>query len=304
MLNDTPDRSTESRTSPVPALAVRSLAREVVLRLSRSIGDLPPGFAEAAEGDEVARLCAALTGPDGDAGVALARAALDTGMSFDDLCESRLAPAARRLGTLWETDQLSFADVSIAASRIFGILRTLAHRPVSRADAPFAVFAAPPGEEHALGVSMAAERARGAGWEVMLLVGIAHDPLVARIADAAPDVIGLTLSSRRSLLPLTRLVVALRIAAPASPIVVCGPGVAEISQPHRGCRCHVGRLRRGDGRARAVRPDHGLTPRPGRAPEDRRAGQTSHIARVRSSARSVRSQEKPPSASGARPKWP
>jgi MerR family transcriptional regulator, light-induced transcriptional regulator len=227
----TPDRTTAFHGTPAPSgVAVRSLAREVVLRLSRSLGDPLPGAA-GADDAEVARLCWALTGPDNEAGVALARAALESGLSFDELCELRLAPAARRLGTLWEDDVLSFADVSIAASRLFGILRTLAHRPVSRLDARFAVFAAPPGEEHALGVSMAAERARGAGWEVMLLVGLGHDALVARIADAAPDVIGLTLSSRRSLLPLTRVVIALRIAAPASPIVVCGPGVAEISEP-------------------------------------------------------------------------
>jgi methylmalonyl-CoA mutase cobalamin-binding subunit len=128
-------------------------------------------------------------------------------------------------------DEVSFADVSLAANRLFGVLRSLAHRPAPRADAPFTVFAAPPGEEHVLGISMAAERARGAGWEVALLVGLRHEALVARIAAMAPDAIGLTLASERALLPLTRLVVALRVAAPASPIVVCGPGVAHVTAP-------------------------------------------------------------------------
>lgn len=205
---------------------MRSLAQEVVERLSRirADGHPPP------PPDQVDLLCAALTGPDPDAADRLGRQALADGLSFDAICETRLAPAARRLGTMWETDKLSFAEVALAANRLFGLLRSLAHRPVPRTDAPFAVFAAPPGESHLLGVSMAAERARGMGWEVALHVGLGHDALVDRIAAADPDVIGLSLSGARTVLPLTRLVVALRVVLPTAPIVVSGPGVSAIGE--------------------------------------------------------------------------
>jgi methanogenic corrinoid protein MtbC1 len=218
------------RTGIPSGSAVRSLAREVVDRLSRArAGDGSPESGDVSR--DVRLLCAALTGPDEDRALRLAREALEAEVSFDALCETRLAPAARHLGHLWEEDALSFADVALAANRLFGILRALAHRPVPRTDAPFAVFAAVPGEEHVLGVTMAAERARGAGWEVALLIGLAHDALVTRIADLAPDAIGLSLSGPRSLLPLTRLVVGLRVAVPTAPIVVSGPGVASIREP-------------------------------------------------------------------------
>jgi methanogenic corrinoid protein MtbC1 len=211
--------------------AVRSLAREVVERLSRAhASDPPPGNSDTVA-REVMLFCAALTGPDEERALTLAQEALEAEMSFDRLCETRLAPAARYLGHLWEEDALSFADVSVAANRLFGILRALAHRPVPATDAPFAAFAAVPGEEHVIGVTMAAERARGAGWEVALLVGLGHDAIVERISNLSPDAIGLSLSGPRTLLPLTRLVVALRIAAPAAPIVVSGPGVAMIGEP-------------------------------------------------------------------------
>jgi methanogenic corrinoid protein MtbC1 len=224
------DRQDAFRAAGAPSgAAVRSLAREVVERLSRAhAGQLSP---EAAEAEEAVLFCAALTGHDPDLAERLAREALAAGLSFDALCETRFAPAARRLGTLWEADALSFAEVTLAANRIFGLLRALAHRPAPRADSPFAVFAAPPGEAHVLGVTMAAERARGLGWEVLLVVGSDHDTTVARIAQAAPDVIGLSLSGPRSLLPLTRLAVALRVTVPASPIVLCGPGVAVVQEP-------------------------------------------------------------------------
>ncbi len=225
-------RDNQSATTTRPAgapsdAAVRSLAQEVVERLSRAHaeGHPPP------PPDDVALLCAALTGPDPDAALRLGRQALAEGLTFDAICETRLAPAARRLGTMWETDKLSFAEVTLAANRLFGLLRALAQRPVPRTDAPFAVFAAPPGESHLLGVSMAAERARGLGWEVALHVGLDHDTLVDRIAASAPDVIGLSLSGPRSVLPLSRLVVALRVVLPAAPIVVSGPGVAALGAP-------------------------------------------------------------------------
>lgn len=218
------------RQEGLPAdAAVQSLAREVVKRLSRNAFTDALGAADAAA--EVARYCDALLGADADEATALARDALAGGMSFDALCELRLAPAARRLGTLWEEDRLSFAEVALAANRLFSILRSLAHRPTPKADTRFAVFTVPPGEEHVLGVTMAAERARGAGWDVALILGLPHDGLVARIAEAAPDVIGMSLSSPRGVLPLTRLVVALRVAAPASPIVVSGPGVSQLRDP-------------------------------------------------------------------------
>jgi methanogenic corrinoid protein MtbC1 len=229
--SDPSDKSAAVRAGVPSGMAVRSLAREVVERLSRAHAMEPPPDEPDAVPREVMLLCAALTGPDEERALKLARDALEAEMSFDRLCETRLAPAARYLGHLWEEDALSFTDVSLAANRLFGILRTLAHRPLARTDAPFAVFAAVPGEEHVLGVTMAAERARGAGWEVALLIGLSHDALVTRIADLAPDVIGLSLSGPRSVLPLTRLVVALRVAVPTAPIVVSGPGVESIGEP-------------------------------------------------------------------------
>lgn len=222
---------TEGSAATPSDRAVLSLAREVVLRLSRNAASRGALSPEAIEDAAVVRYCTALTSSDGTYAAGLAREDLDGGMSFDQLCETRLAPAARRLGVLWEQDELSFAEVTLACNRLFSVLRTLAQRPPPAADTPFAIFAAVPGEEHVLGVSMAAERARGAGWEVTLCLGLPHDRLVEKIAAAAPDVIGLSLTSDRMLLPLMRLIVSLRIEAPLSPIVVCGPGVAELTEP-------------------------------------------------------------------------
>jgi len=207
--------------------AVRFLAKEVVARLARRGGgpvdDLPQDA-----GNGVDAFCTALLDPEQSRSLDLARRAVRDGIEFDRLCETRLAPAARRLGEMWEEDQLSFAEVTLAASRLFFILRALSPRPQPAADARSAVFSAPPGDEHLLGVTMAAERARAAGWHVDLVVGESHDEIIRRVAAAQPDVVGLAAGSARTLTALSRLVVALRVSVPHVPLVICGSDAGRI----------------------------------------------------------------------------
>jgi hypothetical protein len=74
-------RNEASRVGGAPSdAAVRSLAREVVERLSRAhSGQLAP---DAAEADKVAVFCDALTGHDPDLAERLAREALSVGVTF------------------------------------------------------------------------------------------------------------------------------------------------------------------------------------------------------------------------------
>lgn len=203
--------------------AVQSLANEVVARLANRGHE--SAEREAADlAQRIEALCKALLANEADAASTLAEEALQGGMDFDGLCETLLAPAARHLGELWEADRLSFAEVTLAANRLFYVLRCLAPRRQTGFDAVAAVFATPPDEEHVLGVTMAAERARALGWHVELVVGQPHDSIVDRIVQARPDVIGLSLGSERSTLAISKLVVALRVAVPDVPVIVCGSG--------------------------------------------------------------------------------
>jgi methanogenic corrinoid protein MtbC1 len=91
----------------------------------------------------------------------------------EDVCLDHLAPAARCLGEWWETDRLPFTDVTMATARIQSMLRRM---PTGRGHiAAFAgngaVFCAVPGEQHTLGVMMAADLFRRNGWDVGLLLG-------------------------------------------------------------------------------------------------------------------------------------
>lgn len=93
-----------------------------------------------------------------------------------------------------------------------------------------ALFATVPGEDHAIGITIAADLFRDAGWEIDLQIATDHDGLIAHIERTRPSIIGLSLSTERRLEDLVRLVVALRIVMPD---VVIGVAPAAPIDPGR-----------------------------------------------------------------------
>jgi hypothetical protein len=79
-----------------------------------------------------------------------------------------------------------------------------------------------PGEDHTLGITMAADMARDHGWHVQLLVGHSHEELAQVLTRRVTPVIGLSASTKQSLPALIKLMVALRISNPFTKIMICG----------------------------------------------------------------------------------
>jgi len=143
-----------------------------------------------------------------------------------------LATAARMLGEKWESDELSFAQVTIGTVRIFAIMRSMRH--LFEPDVPVlektAIFAAVPGEDHTLGVQMAADLFRKDGWEIELKLGLDQDQLVEEIENSPSRIVGLSFGGDRSIDALSRLVVALQICRPQVKVFVCGSSI-EAAMP-------------------------------------------------------------------------
>lgn len=215
--------------------AVAVLAREALARLagrSRDAVWLPPSEAE------IDRLCRALISADPDAADHLVQRFRDGGMPAEGISLGQLATAVRRLGTWWEEDLVSSALVTLGCSRVHRILHAL-DEPTSDLAASIpdhggaALFASVPGEQHTLGVTMAAQAFRRRGWAIGLLVGHTHEELVDRFIGQRPGIIGLSASGTRALPGLARLVDAIQEACPRARIMICGqlvtnaPEVAE-----------------------------------------------------------------------------
>ncbi|AZL58061.1 cobalamin-binding protein [Tabrizicola piscis] len=218
------------RGETLSVTALRVLAREVILRVSRSEAPVAlhndhPGSAA------IELLCDALLSRDDTAAADLVQSARLDGMSADTIYHVYLAEAARRLGQRWDRDEATAAEVILGAGRIYAILRDLrtvflAQRLVAPPGAE-AIFASVPGEVHGIGATIAADTMRRRGWDISLRLGLGHDALVEEIARLQPTMLGLSASLPSMTFATARLIVALRIRCPHIWILVAGQIVAH-----------------------------------------------------------------------------
>ena len=182
---------------------------------------------------DVDALVELLLADDVEGAEALVGALLETGMTGSLICEGLLAPAARRLGALWDEDR---CDVTAVIQGLWRI-QTLVH--VSGADDPPAwsgghpvgriLVAAVPGCTHLLGAVLVAATFRHAGWRVDFEIGVDAGRLCAAVGGAAFDVIALCAGAERDLEQAPGLIAALRLAShkPSVRIMIGGPVLAH-----------------------------------------------------------------------------
>ncbi|MEL6362821.1 MAG: cobalamin-dependent protein [Pseudomonadota bacterium] len=145
-----------------------------------------------------------------------------------------IGAAARRLGEGWDDDRLTFVDVTIGTGHLYALLRAMQVEDVRQLSfaqpQKHALFATVPNECHSVGVTIAANVFREAGWQVDLEVGLDHETLVEQVNRRTPNVIGLTLSTNERLEDLARVIVAIRINAPTAIIGIGQGGEVETDQ--------------------------------------------------------------------------
>ena len=210
---------------------LRDLARSVINRAASLTASREAPVAYVAPPDRLEAFCACLLADDPEAGLALIRQERADGLAARDVYFGYISAAAQRLGTLWEEDALSFSQVTSATGYLYALMRALrpAHRDASpgSANRKHAFFATVPGEDHGLGVSMAADLFRRMGWEIELELGRGHNELIDRIATVQPEIVGLSLSTENRLPSLTQLCVSIRLSVPTALIAVAGSGAAN-----------------------------------------------------------------------------
>lgn len=212
-----------------PPEAVGVLVTEIMQRLAK-FGPQEPGLdAPAIDADGIAAFCDLLIQPDPADALRFVSDRRAEGVTRQSVYLGYIAGAARQLGIGWEEDRFSFVQVTIGTGHLYALMRALraegaALRP--RADIRrTALFATVPGEDHGIGITVAADLFRDAGWEIDLQIATTHDALMAHVERSQPHIIGLSLSTEQRLDALVRLVVALRLVVPAAII-----GVAPAAQ--------------------------------------------------------------------------
>ncbi|KPF78503.1 hypothetical protein IP88_03455 [alpha proteobacterium AAP81b] len=172
-----------------------------------------------------------------EVGPLLARieALIAAGIEVETIYLHLLAPAARRLGEMWEDDSCDFVDVTMGLWRLQELVHALGSLAPGRGGtdglARRALLAPAPGEQHSLGAILVEEFFRRAGWQTWSAPTLDEDELLSLVAGRGFDVIGLSVAADRNLAGLTRTIAQIRRASRNPDLVVLVGGRPFVETP-------------------------------------------------------------------------
>lgn len=138
----------------------------------------------------------------------VARQVLGEGMGVAGLYQRVIAPAMWRIGELWEQGAISVADEHLATALTHQAMASVYGPSLGHKVKPGRILmAAVEGEQHALGLRMAADVVELAGYETIYLgADVPTDDLLQAVAARAPDLVGLSATMPSSIEALDRAV--------------------------------------------------------------------------------------------------
>jgi methanogenic corrinoid protein MtbC1 len=173
-----------------------------------------------------------------DEAASFMRALQGQGVSIESLYLELLAPAARHLGLLWETERSDFVEVTIALHR----LQELAHkfsaefsgdREAATTAGPRALCVALPGEQHVFGAQLVGEFLRRARWDVWDAPGATEPDILSLAGREWFTLVGVSISTAEQLDQLAGMVRRLRRASLNPDLRVMVGGLPFEDQPER-----------------------------------------------------------------------
>ncbi len=162
--------------------------------------------------------------------VAFVEAMHDQGAAAESLYLDLLAPAARRLGEMWEDDTCDFTEVTIGLWRLQNAMRELSPSFLRAADTrtngPRVLLVPLPGEDHTFGLSMVYEFFRRAGWNAWSGPVESSADLRGLVRREWVEVIGFSLACDEKLDAVRAEIRSVRRASmnPGLAVLVGGPG--------------------------------------------------------------------------------
>lgn len=168
------------------------------------------------------------------AALELLQSRLEGGVPIESLLRDYLAPTAQHLGSLWNEDRVTFTEVTVGVGRLQDLQRELDGHlaPVNLLpEAPRALLATVPGEQHAFGVSMAAALLHRRGWEVSGTPSNRDGDLLKAASQGWFEVIGLSLGAERNVPTIGPLVQRLRNASMNGNVRIVLGGRLATEQP-------------------------------------------------------------------------
>jgi methanogenic corrinoid protein MtbC1 len=230
--NPSPDILGSAKDEALLRVVERHVLPRLVLRTPRLIR--PERFGDGISDSVQVLTGLALEDDDGKSRDLLSRLKSD-GASFGQLQIGLLTPAARRLDSLWRSDEVSFLDVTLATGNLQRLMRFVAIDLMPRRNAALrrkSILVAPaPGEAHLFGAAMAAEFFRRDGWRVHFEPTPTPAVLVDFVRSDWVDVVGLSVTGRSKVQALAETVRQVRAASLNEDLLVIAGGEALAKDP-------------------------------------------------------------------------
>jgi diguanylate cyclase (GGDEF)-like protein len=156
----------------------------------------------------------------------VARQGLSEGLSVAGLYQRVIAPAMWRIGTLWEQGEISVADEHLATALTHQVMAGIYGPSLGHEVMPGRVLlAAVEGEQHALGLRMAADVIELAGYETIYLgADVPTVDLLHAVTARAPDLVALAATMPDSAAALDRAITGIQGADPRLIVLFGGQG--------------------------------------------------------------------------------
>lgn len=212
------------------AILTRTVQLDVIPRLVVAhVGAVPPPPALVVAPAHVLELVELVLARGESAAVAYVESMRGHGAGAEALYLDLLAPAAQRLGVMWEEDTCDFTEVTVGLWRLQAAMRELSpsflDQRTDRTDGPRILLVPLPGESHTFGLSMVYEFFRRAGWNAWS--GPIRDSaeLAALVGREHVDLVGFSLSCDERLETVYSEIRAVRRASlnPGLAVMVGGP---------------------------------------------------------------------------------
>ncbi|MGR3502049.1 cobalamin B12-binding domain-containing protein [Pseudaestuariivita sp.] len=150
----------------------------------------------------------------------------DAGISDASIVDDFIPTVARTLGDCWLSDELPFAQVSIGAARLQGLLPLLDDSASPHAAAPcgVALLLVTEADDHTLGAFVLAHQLRRVGIDIHVVVGARPDEVASLVQQGGFDVVMISCSQASALETIEELVDKVRQSCDAVPPILLGGG--------------------------------------------------------------------------------
>lgn len=220
-------------TIPRPEGGVTQFAAEVVARLVQRDLAEEAGLREPL----VQRFLAAVCSADPDAFEILKPELRRARVSAAAVADHYIPEVARRLGAAWETDSLSFANVTMGVARLQAILREIgaawAADRGGEAGGATVLLVLPQGEQHTLGAMVLAGRLRRMGVSVAMKIAPAPADLAHYVAERAFDGALVSIACNDRLENCRKLVKTLKESSKGALKVAVGGAILDVDEDVR-----------------------------------------------------------------------